>query len=126
MQFLKELSRSSRDSLESESDSKESWDDWLNSPKSGIVHVCHLLANSSNRPGICSNRNPIRANPGTICLIRLKIVFVSVGVCIELIDIIERIEHGIYRSNRSKAALIISRQKEFDAHRHVLALAVST
>ena len=36
MPFLKELSRSSQDSFELESDSKESRDVWLNSPKSGI------------------------------------------------------------------------------------------
>ena len=42
MPLLKELSRSSWDLLESESDSKESWDVRLNSFKSGIFHFCHF------------------------------------------------------------------------------------
>ena len=35
MQLFGELSQTSRDSFESDSDSTESRDDWLNSPKSG-------------------------------------------------------------------------------------------
>mgnify|MGYP003312857108 CR=1 FL=1 len=45
MPLLKELSRTSRDSFESESDSKESRDVRLNSFKSGIFHFCHFWAN---------------------------------------------------------------------------------
>ena len=71
--LLKELSRSSQDSFESESDSKESRDDRLNSFKSGIFHFCHFLANRADRPGILSNRIPIRKNPRTIGLIRPKV-----------------------------------------------------
>ena len=40
-----ELSGTSRDSFESESDSKESRDVRLNSFKSGIFHVCHFWVN---------------------------------------------------------------------------------
>ena len=46
MPLLGELSRSSRDSFESDSDSKESWDDRLNSPKSGISCFCLFLSYS--------------------------------------------------------------------------------
>ena len=38
MPLLKELSRTSRDSFGLDSDSKESWDDWLNSFKSGVLY----------------------------------------------------------------------------------------
>ena len=38
-----ELSRSSRDSFESDSDSKESWDDRLNSFKSGVSKFLRFL-----------------------------------------------------------------------------------
>ena len=41
---LDELPRSSRDSFESDSDSNESRDDRLNSPKSGIYCFCRFLA----------------------------------------------------------------------------------
>ena len=40
MPLFGELSRSSQDSFESESDSKESRDDRLNSPKSGKTKKC--------------------------------------------------------------------------------------
>ena len=40
MPLLKELSRTSQDSFESDSDSKESWDIRLNSSKSGICIFC--------------------------------------------------------------------------------------
>ena len=68
MPRLGELSRSSRDSFESDSDSNESWDDPLNSLKSGKNKKCHLFASYADRPGIISNRIPIRTNPGTIGL----------------------------------------------------------
>ena len=42
MPLLKELSRTSRDSFESDSDSKESWDVRLNSFKSSQIEKCHL------------------------------------------------------------------------------------
>ena len=45
MPLLKELSRTSQDSFESESDSQESRDVRLNSPKNGIFHFCHYGAN---------------------------------------------------------------------------------
>ena len=45
MPLLKELSRTSWDSFESESDSKESRDVRLNSFKNGIVHFCNFWAN---------------------------------------------------------------------------------
>ena len=35
--------------------------------------ACNFLANFADRPGICSNRQPIRANPGTIAKIRQKV-----------------------------------------------------
>ena len=54
MPLLKELSRTSRDSFESESDSNESRDVRLNSFKSGIFHFCHFWANYAERPGILS------------------------------------------------------------------------
>ena len=73
--LLKELSRSSRDSFESESNSKESQDDRLNSFKSGVFHFCHFLANWAERPGILSNWISILKNPGTIGLIRPKVAF---------------------------------------------------
>ena len=41
--LLGELSRSSRDSFESESDSKESRDDRLNSPKNGNLHFLDFV-----------------------------------------------------------------------------------
>ena len=44
MPLLGELSRTSLDSFESESDSNKSWDDRLNSPKSGKNKKCHFLA----------------------------------------------------------------------------------
>ena len=40
MPLLGELSRSSQDSFELDSDLKESWDDWLNSYKNGISKIC--------------------------------------------------------------------------------------
>ena len=40
----RELSRTSLDSFESESDLNKSWDDQLNSPKSGKNKRCHFLA----------------------------------------------------------------------------------
>ena len=43
MPLFGELSRSSQDSFESESDSKESWDDRLNSPKIGIFNFLRFL-----------------------------------------------------------------------------------
>ena len=49
-----ELSRSSRDSFESDSDSKESWDDRLNSPKSGIS--CFYLFLSYSRLLLATSR----------------------------------------------------------------------
>ena len=73
MPLLKELSRTSRDSFESESDSKASRDDRLNSFKSGIFHFSHFWANQAERPGILSNRIPIQKNPGTIGLIPSKV-----------------------------------------------------
>ena len=45
MPLLKELSRTSRDSFESESDSKESRDVRRNSFKNGMFHFCHFWAN---------------------------------------------------------------------------------
>ena len=75
MPLLKELSRTSRDSFESESDSKESRDVRLNSFKSGIFHFCHFWANYAERPGILSNQMTIRKNPGTIGLIPSKVTF---------------------------------------------------
>ena len=34
---------------------------------------CHFLANFSDRPGICADRNAKRKNPGTIGKIRQKV-----------------------------------------------------
>ena len=73
--LLKELSQTSLDSFESESDSKESRDVRLNSFKNSIFHFCHFWANSANRPGILSNRIPIRKNPRKIGLIPSKVAF---------------------------------------------------
>ena len=69
MPLLKELSRTSQDSFQSESDSKESRDVRLDSFRSGIFHFCHFWANSADRPRILSNQIPIRKNPGTIGLL---------------------------------------------------------
>ena len=66
------VSQMSQDSLESDSDSNKSWDDRLNSAKSGKNQKCHFLASSADRPGIGSNRNLIRKNPGTFGLIPPK------------------------------------------------------
>ena len=67
MPLLKKLSRTSRDSFESDSDSKESRDDRLNSPKSG--------KKSAKRPEILSNQIPVRKNSGTFSLISSKVAF---------------------------------------------------
>ena len=73
--LLGELSQTSRDSFESDSDSKESRDVRLNSFESGIFHFCHFWRNWAGRPRILSNRIPIRKNPGTFGLIPSKIAF---------------------------------------------------
>ena len=75
MPLLGELSRSSRDSFEWDSDSKESRDDWLHSPKSGKNKKCHFWRNEAERPRILSNRNPIRKNSGTFGFISSKVAF---------------------------------------------------
>ena len=51
MPLFGELSRSSRDSFESESDSKESRDDWLNSPKSGNLHFFDFVVRRRHTGG---------------------------------------------------------------------------
>ena len=56
MPLLKELSRTSQDSFESESDSQESRDVRLNSPKCCIFHFCQFWANWADRPGILGIR----------------------------------------------------------------------
>ena len=73
MPLLKELSGTSQDSLESASDSKQSWEVRLKSFKSCIFHFCHFWVNQADRPGIFSNWIPIRENPGTIGLIPSKV-----------------------------------------------------
>ena len=75
MPLLGELSRTSLDLVELDSDSTKSLDVRLNSPKSGIYIFCHFWANWAERPGIWSNRIPIRPNPGTFGLIRPKVAF---------------------------------------------------
>ena len=75
MPLLKELSRSSWDSFESESDSKESQDDRLNSPKSGKSKKITFFGKLSRTSWDLSNRNPIRKNPGTFGLTRPKVAF---------------------------------------------------
>ena len=73
--LLKELSPSSQDSFESEFDSKESREDWLNSPKSGKNEKWHFWRNYAERPEILSNRISIRKNPGIFDLIPSKVAF---------------------------------------------------
>ena len=54
MQLSKELSRTSWDSFESESDSKESWDDQLNSFKSGVSKILRLVEYRIDRRPPCT------------------------------------------------------------------------
>ena len=62
MPLLKELSRTSRDSFGLDSDSKESWDDWLNSFKSGVLYFfdsidsIFISIRSILRPGVVVDR----------------------------------------------------------------------
>ena len=62
MPFLKELSRTSRDSFESDSESKESLDVWLNSFKSGIlrfvgsIDLIFISIRSILRPSVVVDR----------------------------------------------------------------------
>ena len=62
MQLLKELSRTSQDSFGLDSDSKESWDDWLNSFKSGVLYFfdsidsIFISIRSILRPGVVVDR----------------------------------------------------------------------
>ena len=76
---IKPKARKSQDSFESDSDhsdSKESRDVRLNSPKkSSKNNNCHFERNQAERPGILSDRTPIRKNPGTFSLIPSKGAF---------------------------------------------------
>ena len=75
MPILKELSRTSQDSFESESDSQESRDVRLNSPRSCIFHFSRFWANQTHRPGM----NPVRKNLGMIDSIPSKMVLWNFG-----------------------------------------------
>ena len=67
MPLFGELRQMSLNSFESDSNGliRTNWDDQLNSPKGGKNKKCHFSASEADRPRICSNRNPIRKNPGT-------------------------------------------------------------
>ena len=62
MQFLGEFSQASKDSFESDSDSKESWDVWLNSFKSCIlrffdaIDLIFISIRSILRPSVVVDR----------------------------------------------------------------------
>ena len=94
MPLLCEFCRTSRDLFELQLDSLKSRDVRRNSPKSGKQKIekttssggvlscghdnikkitCHFWANFAERPGICSNCNYIRSNPGTFGEIRQKV-----------------------------------------------------
>ena len=81
MPLFGELSQASLDSFESESDSNKSWEDRLNSPKSGKNKYYTIFWRVKPIvPRICSNRNPIPKNPipkntGTFGLIAQKLAF---------------------------------------------------
>jgi len=67
-----------------------SWDLGEAEHRNAKISKCHFLANGADRPGILSNRNPIRQNPGTISSIRPKVASTTFGR-------MERIVPGFFR-----------------------------